>query len=91
MSNKSNDELQVLSDTTKLDQSVVLYMPASDIGRAAGARCGSCWKFVTSGACLEVEGDIKCEDYHCPGRCETVKNTPEPIEAGGCCNAYERG
>lgn len=42
----------------KLDQSVVLYMPGKSIARAGGARCGACWKFIKTGACTEVEGDI---------------------------------
>lgn len=36
----------------------VLYFRPASIGRAAGARCGACWKFVPGGSCLEVEGEI---------------------------------
>lgn len=43
---------------TKDAKGTVLYFKPKSIGRDAGARCGSCWKFIPSGACLEVEGDI---------------------------------
>lgn len=41
-------------------KSAVLYFKPASIVRAAGARCGACWKFVAdSAACLEVRGDIQ--------------------------------
>jgi broad specificity phosphatase PhoE len=45
----------------KLEQSAVLYMPGKMIARTAGARCGSCWKFITAGGCTEVDGDIAAD------------------------------
>lgn len=48
-------------DDKKLEQSVVLYMPGKSIGRAAGARCEACWKFIKTGGCTEVDGNISAE------------------------------
>jgi hypothetical protein len=43
----------------KDSKSAVLYFKPASIGRAGGARCGACWKFLPAeGKCLEVEGDI---------------------------------
>jgi hypothetical protein len=40
-------------------KSAVLYFKPASIGRARGARCGACWKFIRNqGLCLEVSGDI---------------------------------
>jgi hypothetical protein len=40
-------------------KSAVLYFKPASIGRAAGARCGACWKFIrNTGECIEVRGDI---------------------------------
>jgi hypothetical protein len=44
----------------KDSKAAVLYFKPRSIGRAGGARCGACWKFIpqTSG-CVEVTGTIK--------------------------------
>lgn len=43
----------------KDSKAAVLYFKPQSIGRAGGARCGACWKFIrNTGECLEVEGDI---------------------------------
>lgn len=42
----------------KLDQAVVLYFPKAAVVRREGTRCGSCWKFVKTGMCVEVIGSI---------------------------------
>lgn len=40
-------------------KAAVLYFKPGSIARAAGARCGACWKFIrNTGECLEVRGDI---------------------------------
>ena len=44
----------------KDSKAAVLYFKPGSIARAAGARCGACWKFISDpGACLEVKGEIK--------------------------------
>ena len=41
-------------------KAAVLYFRPASIGRAAGARCGACWKFIRGpGECLEVKGSIR--------------------------------
>jgi hypothetical protein len=43
----------------KHSKAAVLYFKPKSINRAAGARCGACWKFIrNTGECLEVSGDI---------------------------------
>jgi len=119
-------------EKSKLDQAVVLYMTAAEIGKKKGAHCDDCWKYrgseTETGKCAEVEGDIEpkgvcglyvygernqfvqigtipkevagyiddgptkcglCEYFGGTNRCEKVKSTPQTIEEGGCCNAFE--
>lgn len=45
----------------KLDQWVVAYYPADDGVPPSGTSCGQCWKFVKSGACVEVKGNIEAD------------------------------
>jgi len=43
----------------KDSKAAVLYFKPKSINRAAGARCGACWKFITRpGECVEVNGTI---------------------------------
>lgn len=53
------------SDSNKLDQSVVLYMTGSEIGRPEGARCADCKTFIKGGKCGLVEGAISGEKGVC--------------------------
>ncbi len=43
----------------KLSKAAALYFKPTSIDRPGGARCGACWKFVLTGACVEVRGDIE--------------------------------
>jgi hypothetical protein len=43
----------------KIPKSAALYFKPATIDRPGGARCGACWKFILSGACVEVKGEIE--------------------------------
>lgn len=43
----------------KLTKAEALYFKPASIGRSGGARCGACWKFIRTGSCVEVAGDIE--------------------------------
>ena len=67
-----------MAEGKKLDKAVVLYFPGKDIGAATGARCGICWKFITSGECVEVEGDINPVRGICGLYCHGTPRTEDP-------------
>ena len=42
-----------------LEKAEALYFNPESIGSDDGASCGICWKFITDGGCVEVEGIIE--------------------------------
>lgn len=57
---KENLNAQPPVEEDKINQYAAGYIPARDVPRK-GTRCGDCYKFIQSGACVEVKGPIKAE------------------------------
>lgn len=56
---KENPKTEPPVVENKLDQSAALYFDAKTLHSPRGARCDACYKFIKTGGCVEVTGQIE--------------------------------